>query len=201
MTANCANVHAHHCMRIRIWFQAMICVQELVDAQPVRYAGRMTILADNISILVDRAGGQTELGREIGVPQSTISRWLGGVVPRNLDALGKAAEIAGVTIDDLMSSPLGSRPIQIKHDAPVQHLMLPVSLPSEERLASMMRGLLRGVGLEDDLDEHAETLARRLPNALAQAASDLVSDQISEATSRDERAQPRAKPGHDRLPQ
>lgn len=54
----------------------------------------------------------------------------------------------------------------------VYHIQMAVALPSADRLAAMMSGLLKGVGLEEEAGKHAETLARRLPVALARAVAD-----------------------------
>jgi hypothetical protein len=96
--------------------------------------------------------------------------------------LDKAREIAAVfqlyggdpaDVMALAGLSQGEIPVEKpRHESEIAFAMLPVALPSSERLTTMMRGLLKAVGLEREADEYAERLARLLPSALAQSAAD-----------------------------
>lgn len=109
--------------------------------------------------------------------------------------LDKAREIAaaferlgGQRSDVLRLAGLADDEIEreVAFTPPPTQILIPmaVALPSEGAIVAMMRGLLRGVGLEAEADKHAETLAQRLPEALAQAAGPLTARVSSTATIR-----------------
>lgn len=189
----CALIYAHTNMIARGDMRTSIG-----DARLAPLSRGMSILARNIDLIIRHyRWNQGEAAAEFGVAQPTVSRWRSGVEPRKLDGLARAAALAGVSIEELRTVPLtriGERPMS---SPGAQLIMLPVNLPSVERLTVMFRGLLRQVGLEDQADEHAETLARRLPGALAQAAGDLAPPESAQETTRDEPAQHRATPHPD----
>lgn len=172
----------------------MICVSEFEAPRFLGYALPMSFLGSNVARLAELHGGQNQLAELVGVSQPTISRWIDGKPPRKLEALKKAADLANMSVEDFLSSPMIEGRPKISPASGAQHLLLPVTLPSEERLAAMMSALLKGVGLEDQAAEHAGTLARRLPDALARAAADLATPASEKATTRDERSPPLAKP-------
>lgn len=90
--------------------------------------------------------------------------------------------LAGLADDEVSreaNPPIEPRPLLIP---------MSVAFPSEDAIVAMMRGLLRGVGLDSEADKFAETLAQRLPKALAQASGQLAVQASSKATSRGEPA-------------
>ncbi len=110
----------------------------------------------------------SEVAREVGVKQPTISRLVKGEqysttrIRRLAEVLKTTpAYLEGVTDDpDEGAPPPPPAPT-------VQYVMMPIGLPPERALEQMFEGLLEGLDPEHP-DEHALLLARRLPSALAQ---------------------------------
>jgi len=92
---------------MRIDTQAPICVYGLEDCAARDYArGMIKPLAERIKLLRQSRGEtQTEFGFIVGATQATIARWEGGAEPKH-EALGKLAQLAGVTIEDFLNTPM-----------------------------------------------------------------------------------------------
>ncbi len=103
-----------------------------------------------------------------------------------IDKIERLANRAGLTLAQLVDGIVP--PLQ-------DRVSVAVALPSADQLVPMMRGLLRGVGLDDAADKHAETLAQRLPDALEQAGATLAAPVYAPKTKRAARAQPPATRG------
>lgn len=112
---------------------------------------------------------QAELARRAKMNQSTLNglirkpyRW-SPYLPAIARALGTTvAFLSGETDDpDEGAPPPAPAPV-------VQHVLLPVALPSEDALAQMFEGLLEVVDRSAPVDECARELAQLLPTALSQ---------------------------------
>ena len=91
-------------MRIDMIAQEALCVSGLgFGAFPV-YPFRMSVLAKNIEALRAGFDNQQEFADAVGATQGTVSRWIGGALPRpaNLVAL---ARIGGCSVDQLINVP------------------------------------------------------------------------------------------------
>lgn len=150
--------------------QAILFHKELDIPRSRAYGGGMDHFAANIGVLVERAGGQVALAQHARTTQPTISKWMSGTRPRNIEALRPLADFANVSIEDLLTRRIETVAAQVPMGSVV---MLPVSLPSLERLTTMMHGLLNAVGLGEKAAEYAERLALHLPVALADAVAPL----------------------------
>lgn len=118
---------------------------------------------------------QAKLAREAGVPQSTMNTLI------NSDArwsphLTRIARVLRTTVDFLVGEtddPDENAPPPAPEPM-IQHVMMPVALPSENALARMFEGLLEAVDRSAPVDALARELAQLLPTGLSQLQGRLV---------------------------
>ena len=128
---------------------------------------------------------QSELGRRVGVSQTTIAKLvLGkGYGSKYLHRIARELHTTPAYLEGETDDPDEGAPPPIS--APMIHIMLPVALPSEPALARMFEGLLRTMDRAAPLDEQALLLAKRLPIGLSQLRDlmpDLAAPQARAAT-------------------
>jgi len=118
---------------------------------------------------------QAELARRVGVRQSTMNSLINGdsrssrsIVQIAHELQTTPAYLTGVTDDPDAGAPAPP-------SAPtLQHVMLPVALPSENALARMFEGLLELVDQSAPPAELARELAQLLPTGLSQLKGRLI---------------------------
>lgn len=117
---------------------------------------------------------QAELARRVGISQGAMNNLIAGR-SRSSTHLHKIARhlattpayLSGEIDDPNEGAPPPSEPR-------VQHIMMPVVLPSENALAAMFEGLLEAVDRSAPVDELARELAQLLPSGLSQVRGRLI---------------------------
>ena len=132
-----------------------LCGDGLENEPPDDYAEGMSILSRNIRSLRLRFANQTEFGEKVGVGQSTIVRWESGSDPKP-DKLLTLAKIAGVSIEQLITTPLDMIPARKPGDA----------LPSEDDFARMIASAMQEVPPGSRLADYPPIVASNLRDQL-----------------------------------
>jgi hypothetical protein len=156
----------------------------------------MEWFAANVKKLARDHGGQVPLGEAIGVNQSTISKWGKGGAIKEMGPVKRLAELAGVSVEDLLDRNLEE--IAPRAPAGGAMLLLPVALPNEATLTDMFLGMFASAGRSDLEVEFAAQLAQRLPAALKRSLDRRPDQGMGEETALGGGARPRAKdrPAH-----
>lgn len=162
-------------------------------------------IADQLKALreaIPGSPGVRQIARELGYEKHNgYGYYEGATFNKPTLPLDKAREFAAVfsrlggdgqavlKLAGLSDDEIAREPMAIDLNDPV-YLPMPVAFPNEDAIVAVMRGLLRGVGLEEEADKYAATLAQRLPKALARASEHLIAQQYGENPSHVEPVQP-----------
>ena len=111
---------------------------------------------------------QAELARIVGISQQAVGKLVNGRSrsTSHIARIARALSTTAAYLEGEIDDPDKDAPVPPLAPT-IQHIMMPVALPSEPALAQMFEGLLECVDLSAPLAELAQELAELLPTALS----------------------------------